>query len=199
MYLPGNQSPFPHDCWLTSHHTVAQLCQWNMTRVGIGRSWWCVWVCTCGEDRKLNHRMVYHCYSSLLQPCAPKSVIPLNIDAVALRPWDQWPPRSLCLSHSEAGSEPESRPAGLDRITDAKCTEAGTRDVGEKIRDSPRLPAERKRAWWEELIILLTGNAPLSFHFHISRTNESVCFGNVPQRRQLQGAVSMVSMRCSSF
>lgn len=186
MYLPGNQSPFPLECWLTSHHTVARLCQWNMTRVGIGRSWWCVWVRTCGEDRKLNHRMVYHCYSSLLQPCAPKRVIPLNIEAVALRPWDQWPPHTLFLSHGEAG---------LDRITDAKCTEAGTRDVGEKIRDSPRLPAERKRAWWEESMILLTGNAPLSFHFHISRTNESVCFRNVSQRRQLQGGFSMVSTR----
>lgn len=84
-----------------------------------------------------------HGISLLLLP-APKPVIPLNIDAVALRPWDRWPPRSLFLSHSGAGSEPESRPAGPDGITDAKCTEAGTRDVGEKIRDSPRVLVSRK-------------------------------------------------------
>lgn len=52
------------------------------------------------------------------------------------------------LSNVEAGTEPESCSVGLDRITVTKCTAAGTQDVGEKIRDSPRLPGEWKRAWW---------------------------------------------------
>ena len=55
-------------------------------------------------------------------------------------------PPSLPLSHGEAGTEPEYGSGGLDRITVTKCTAAGTQDVGEKIRDSPRLPGERRRA-----------------------------------------------------
>lgn len=116
-------------------------------------------------------------YSSLLQPCSPKCVIPLNIATVAGSPWDQWPPclpLSLSLSHSEAGTEPGSCPGGLDRITVTKSTAAGTQGVGEKIRDSPRLPGEQKRVRWGEQITRLTRQSLLSFHFHISRTIECV-------------------------
>lgn len=42
--------------------------------------------------------------------------------------------------------ELKSSSVGLDRITVTEYSAAGTRDVGEKIRDSPRHPGERKRA-----------------------------------------------------
>ena len=53
---------------------------------------------------------------------------------------------SLFLFHFEAGTEPESSSAALDRITVTKCTAAGTQNVVEKIRDSPGLPAGQERA-----------------------------------------------------
>lgn len=100
--LLENQSRFPRKCWLISHHTASQLCQGNITWVEIQRSRWWVWVCIWGLDRKLNHRVVYHYHSSLLQPCSPKCGIPLNRATATESPWDQWPPclpLFLFLSH----------------------------------------------------------------------------------------------------
>lgn len=81
-------------------------------------------------------------YSSLLQLCSPKCAIPLNIATVAESPWDQWPPcpplslflAKLALSCGEALWT-------LIEFQLKSAQQLALRDgVGEKTRDSPRLP-----------------------------------------------------------
>lgn len=152
--------------WVLGHFTshTAQLCQGNISRVEIleepvvrvG-----VYVRTGLQTEPqdgisllllpaaaLQSKM---CYSPEYRHCGWKSFRPATFLSSSLH--SSLPPslsHSLFLSRGEAGTEPESRSVGLDRITVAKCTAAGTQDVGEKIRDSPRLPGEWKRARWGE-------------------------------------------------
>lgn len=87
--LPGKSESTSIWVWVTLYHTAAQLCQGNLTWKKILRNFWWVWVCYVWTG--LQAKPQDGCYSSLLQPCSPKCVIPLNLDAEAESPWDQWP------------------------------------------------------------------------------------------------------------
>ena len=168
--LPGNLNRFPYKLWgqLTSHSWA--VVSGNLTWVEIRRNWWWAWVCACGLDCKRNHRMVYHCYSSLLQSCSPKCVISLWLED--LETGDLSPSLSPCFPFFFMGQlaiRPERNSVGLDRITVAKCSAAGTQDVGEKIRDSPRHPGGRESAPWLEQISRHSGRPLFAFHFPIWR------------------------------